>query len=512
MGPSGIAVDGSENVYVAGSGRSNAYKITPDGIITQLIRGVGGPPGSYPFRGPFGIAVDGSGNVFVSGYFSHNVFKITPAVPPSGTISGMVSDNSNGIENVLVKLLDEFGLPVVGFDDVNTDVNGEYSFIDVPVGDYQVEIVEPLGYVSDGNPKLVTLESNQDLIVDFQLTQLLGDVAGTVSVNGTGLENVLVKLLDVLGLPVDGFDDIYTDSNGEYSFVDVPIGDYQVMIVEPLGYMVDLNPKPAVVLVNETTTVDFSLTEVVVLNNARSKGYWKHQFDVYEKGRGNAQETAANLEAYIDLVHQHYTLYYDIFTDVNIFEEWQAILSLKGNHPMADRAKQHLSALILNMVSNKIGQYTVVTEDGRDVGDVVQYVSELIIDGDDTNDELAKDLAESVNNQQMIAAGIVPEGSILFKTGEGSNSIEVTTYELFDNYPNPFNPSTKIVYQIPERGNVSLKIYDMLGKEVTTLVEEYRDEGRYEINFDASNLASGVYIYQLRANNYIATKKMVLMK
>ena len=121
-------------------------------------------------------------------------------------------------------------------------------------------------------------------------------------------------------------------------------------------------------------------------------------------------------------------------------------------------------------------------------------------------------MAESVNNQQTIAAGIVPEGSIIFKTGNGTNNIEITTYELFDNYPNPFNPSTKIIYQIPERGNVSLKVYDMLGKEITTLVEEYRDEGRYEINFDAGNLASGIYIYQLRANNYIATKKMLLMK
>jgi hypothetical protein len=179
---------------------------------------------------------------------------------------------------------------------------------------------------------------------------------------------------------------------------------------------------------------------------------------------------------------------------------------------MADRAKQHLSALILNMVSEKIGQNNVVTDDGRDVGDVIQFVSGLIIDGDDTNDELAKDLAESVNNQQMIGVGIVPEGNILFKTGEGSNNIEVTTYELFDNYPNPFNPSTKIVYQIPESGNVSLKIYDMLGKELKILVESYRDEGRYEINFDASALSSGVYIYQMRINDFIDTKKMILMK
>lgn len=161
---------------------------------------------------------------------------------------------------------------------------------------------------------------------------------------------------------------------------------------------------------------------------------------------------------------------------------------------------------------SKIGQYTVVTDDGRDVGDVIQFVSDLIIDGDDTNDELAKDLAESVNNQQMIAAGIVPEGNILFKTGEGTNNIEITTYELFDNYPNPFNPATTIKYQTPNAGFVTLKVYDVLGNEVTTLVNERKEEGRYQITFDASSLSSGVYIYQMRINDFIDTKKMILMK
>ena len=337
-----------------------------------------------------------------------------------------------------------------------------------------------------------------------------GTISGAVSVNSNGLENVLVKLLDEFGLPVVEFDDVYTDSNGEYSFADVPEGDYQVMILEPLGYVSDGNPKNTTVIADETSVVDFNLTEVVVVNNARSKGYWKHQFDVYVRDRGNAQESEQDLNDYIELVHQHYTLYYDIFTDVNTFEEWQAILSLKGNHPMEDRAKQHLSALILNMVSNKIGQYTVVTDDGRDVGDVIQYVSELIIDGDDSNDELAKDLAESVNNQQSIAAGIVPEGDILYKVS--SEAGEVLTYDLENNYPNPFNPSTIIKYQIPNAGFVTLKVYDVLGNVVATLITKNKEPGRYYLTFDAAALSSGVYIYQLKVNDYLSTKKMILMK
>ncbi len=86
------------------------------------------------------------------------------------------------------------------------------------------------------------------------------------------------------------------------------------------------------------------------------------------------------------------------------------------------------------------------------------------------------------------------------------------TYSLEQNYPNPFNPSTTINYQLPQNGFVTLKIYDILGKEVATLVNEQKNQGRYSVDFDASRLASGVYIYQLRANDYMSSKKMLLLK
>ena len=176
-----------------------------------------------------------------------------------------------------------------------------------------------------------------------------------------------------------------------------------------------------------------------------------------------------------------------------------------------------LAALVLNFTSLEIGQNVIVTEDGRTAGDVLTYCSNLISNPVATNEELklAKKLARKVNRHRMIGVGIVPVGGILYKGFKGNvdwNFGLPTEYVLTQNFPNPFNPSTKIAYQIPEGGNVSLKVYDMLGKEVTTLIEEFKDEGRYEINFDASKLASGIYIYQLIANNYIATKKMILMK
>ena len=85
-------------------------------------------------------------------------------------------------------------------------------------------------------------------------------------------------------------------------------------------------------------------------------------------------------------------------------------------------------------------------------------------------------------------------------------------FQLEQNYPNPFNPSTKISWQSAVSGHQTLKIYDVLGNEVATLIDEYRVAGNYEIDFDATGLSSGVYFYKLIIADYSSTKKMILMK
>jgi len=87
-----------------------------------------------------------------------------------------------------------------------------------------------------------------------------------------------------------------------------------------------------------------------------------------------------------------------------------------------------------------------------------------------------------------------------------------TGYELSQNYPNPFNPSTSIKFQLKDQQNVSLKIYNMLGQEVTTLLNETMNAGVYEVSFDASNLSSGMYIYTITAGQFTDSKKMTLLK
>jgi hypothetical protein len=87
-----------------------------------------------------------------------------------------------------------------------------------------------------------------------------------------------------------------------------------------------------------------------------------------------------------------------------------------------------------------------------------------------------------------------------------------TAFSLKQNYPNPFNPSTKISYTVPERSNVSLRVFNLLGSEVAELVNREMEAGTYRINFNAENLPSGVYLYQLKAGEFTQTKKMILLK
>ncbi len=87
-----------------------------------------------------------------------------------------------------------------------------------------------------------------------------------------------------------------------------------------------------------------------------------------------------------------------------------------------------------------------------------------------------------------------------------------THYSLSQNYPNPFNPSTSIKYSIPQSSNVTLKVFDVLGSEIITLLNKEQSAGNYEVEFDGSDLTSGIYFYRLQAGDFVETKKMILLK
>lgn len=115
--------------------------------------------------------------------------------------------------------------------------------------------------------------------------------------------------------------------------------------------------------------------------------------------------------------------------------------------------------------------------------------------------------------QQNYQIGVWPNLNEPLSNVTGLNNYNLSSaYNLSQNYPNPFNPTTKINWQSPLSGHQSLKVYDALGNEVAILVDEYKPAGKYEIDFNAVGLSSGIYLIRLETNNYVNTKKMILIK
>jgi hypothetical protein len=100
----------------------------------------------------------------------------------------------------------------------------------------------------------------------------------------------------------------------------------------------------------------------------------------------------------------------------------------------------------------------------------------------------------------------------MFWVGKSQLWLTPTVYALKQNYPNPFNPSTTVSYDLPVAGHVSLRVYDVLGREVATLANTDQSAGRYTATFDASFLTSGVYYYRFTASDFTDVKKLVLVK
>lgn len=139
-----------------------------------------------------------------------------------------------------------------------------------------------------------------------------------------------------------------------------------------------------------------------------------------------------------------------------------------------------------------------------------------------SNPDLWEYLKSETDNAHMYFAEPL-DSSTLQKLGftRFPTSVEIeenipSEFTLYQNYPNPFNPATLISYQLPVSGYVTLKIYDLLGREVAVLVDEYKPAGKYEVEFQSASrtgrLASGIYYYQLKTGDYIHTKKMMLMQ
>jgi len=181
--------------------------------------------------------------------------------------------------------------------------------------------------------------------------------------------------------------------------------------------------------------------------------------------------------------------------------------------------------IVKNLKTTKVTSLELLSATHSEFGDVKNLLSQTdqnyveIYPGDQinitfeagkTSNDKTKYVLKSVGRYETGSSYVMLKGSNL--STAGNENIIPSENKLFDNYPNPFNPTTQIKYSVKEAGNVQLKIYDAIGKEVAVLVNGEKPSGTYTVNFDASKLSSGIYFYTIIAKDFYQTKKMILIK
>jgi hypothetical protein len=216
---------------------------------------------------------------------------------------------------------------------------------------------------------------------------------------------------------------------------------------------------------------------------------------------------------------------WDYFEDgnrKNLYKVWQALIDLREyetfstnnfSYSLSGYGKR-LTLLDSTMNANIIGNFNVVSLNINPMfpndGWWYDYFSGDSIFVANTQEEISLEPGEF--HIYTTVKLPTPETGILLDIEEPGNNGLPIEYNLFQNYPNPFNPSTTILYSVTNSELVRIKVYDILGREVKLLVNEIKQPGTYEVQFDASNLASGIYLYRIESGKFIQTKKMILLK
>jgi hypothetical protein len=294
---------------------------------------------------------------------------------------------------------------------------------------------------------------------------------------GGALAGVTVDLLDAIG----GFHTTATDGDGAYRFEGIPYsnqtGAGEVSIVIPLGYEA-VTPGPAgeALTLDQDRQVNFLVACLDPTGAPRGIGYWKHNANVFLSGRGSAQESSVNMSTnYPQAVFNHF--HENALNGIAVagvtyigapprpidLATIGATLTVSRGGTSLDRARQHYLALLLNVASGKLFTASVVSQDGATVSQVLQFIADLILDGNAANDDLAANLGETVNNAQMIAGGVVPialYGNIAYARGAGLG-VQLRAMG------NPSGPGpSEFRFGMPQAGQVEFTIFDVQGRRI----------------------------------------------
>jgi hypothetical protein len=317
-----------------------------------------------------------------------------------------------------------------------------------------------------------------------------------------------------------------SDEAGHYCFNQLPIGDYTVSPVVPLGLTVDVDAKSGTVFVGDETTIDFSLDCLPITPSAQTIGYWKHQVNALVMNKGKAQESLSDMLAYLRAIHAHFNE--NVYNPVLVYEvedlpsgatasdslvALEALLTVNKGGTMLDRAKQQMAALLLNVASLKLSQAQVISADGANVSQAITYANDIITDRvPGVSYEVAKDIADVINNGGMVRAGVIPLG-----TRQIWYNVAPATLVGLD--PNPFSSAVGIKYAVPERaaGGLAIDVYDISGRLIYSFEKPSEVVGEHRVVWTGTDragreVASGIYFVTLKTRSSFASEKVTLIR
>ncbi len=539
--PPTVAISGSVSSDCDGPLGGITVALT-DGVGTRTIMTTAGD-GSYSF--PSVPSSETSGVILVTspaGYEAASPVGVALDADRTGVdfalqcirvaVSGTVSSDCDGpAAGLTVTLTDGSG----NHPTTTTGQDGTYSFDGILYSGNAggVAITVPEGFTAASPPDgaaSIALTTDQTGI-DFTLTcdAVPVSVSGIVSSGCTGpMENVIVGFVDVS----DAFDIDTTDASGAYSFDGVAWSDVadagDISISIPLGFEAASPAEgEATLTLDQDRTMNFELDCVTTTGVARGKGYWKHNARVWYRGRGHAQESQEDMETnYPGAIFDHFhenelngvavvrVTYVDEGNGpVPMTPYWYDYVLSYRNRPLPKivRAKQQYLALLLNIASGKLSTYFVVSEDGRTASQAVQYIADLINDGDPSNDLLAKEIGGKINSAQLLPAGLIPEGyeTIYY----ARPTVEDRPLTVFPN-PGGASKAYTLSFTIPVPGWTSLEIFNVAGRRVATFLSGEMPAGHREVTWQGRDSAGrrivdGVYFARLTTPEGRQTAKFV---
>jgi hypothetical protein len=365
-------------------------------------------------------------------------------------------------------------------------------------------------------------------------TIIVGVVDESGSICGTVYDNCISAMapavtVDLIGQAAAFEGAATTDENGDYCFMELLAGDYTVSIVTPLGFYADAESKAATVYPAQQTQVDFWLSCLDIEPSQRTIGYWKHQANALVTGKGKSQETLADMIGYIHAVREHFNEH--IYNPVVVLEvdldpetatavdsllAVRQLLTVNKDGTMLDRAKQQITALLLNVASLKISQAEIISEDGANVSQAITYCNLIITDAVDVSYEVAKDIADLINNGHTVPAGVIPaDTEIIWYSIHGRDNVQ-----LVEMRPNPFTSAVSIRYRVPEARSgdrASLEIFDIRGRQVFELENLEMTPGEHQVFWTGidrygRDVASGTYFVHVRSTYGVSCSKVTVIR